>query len=118
VGGTPDEAAAFEAFRATIAGEEVTSMQLTWADRLEAKGREEGLREGLQKGLLRGRQEGRQEGRLRSLKDVVLRLLAQRFGRVPAKVRRRIEAIATLEPLERIAGEILTVHSLADLKLE
>ena len=107
-----------EAIRAKIADEEVVSMQLTWADRLEAKGREEGLQEGLQKGLQRGLQRGRLEGGLRSLKDIVLRQLAQRFGRLPVKVRRRIEAIESLELLERIAGEILTIGSLAELRLD
>jgi hypothetical protein len=69
-------------------------MQLTWSERMQL------------------------EGSLRTLKNVVLRQLAQRFGQVPAKVRRRIEAMQTLEPLERIAGEILTVPSLAALRLD
>lgn len=102
---TPDEAAAFEKLRATLGTEEVKTMQLTWADRMI----EQGLQQGMQKGLASG---------LRSLKDVVLRLLAQRFGPVPARVSRRIEAIEALEPLERIAGEILTARSLDDVQLD
>jgi hypothetical protein len=55
---------------------------------------------------------------LRSLKDVVLAQLAQRFGRVPAPMRRRIEAIEALEPLKRIASEILTANALDEVKLD
>lgn len=48
----------------------------------------------------------------------LLGLLAQRFGPVPATLRRRIEAIKTLDPLERIAGQILAARSLAEIKLD
>jgi hypothetical protein len=109
---TRDEAAAF-ATLATPAAKEVSAMQLTWSERIR--------REGLLEGRKEGRQEGRQEGlaaAVRSLKNIVFRLLSQRFGSVPAKVRRRIEAIDAVEPLERIAGEVLTAPSLDAVKLD
>lgn len=117
---TRDETAAFEALRATLAGQEVTAMEWTWADRIEAKGREEGLQQGRQEGRQEGLQRGRQEALagLRRFREVVLRQLAQRFGPVPARVRRRIEALESLEPLERIAGQILTAGSLAEIEIE
>src|SRR6185436_3302497 len=54
----PEEAAEYEALRARSGNEEVEVMEMTWADRMEAKGLEKGLQQGLEK----GREEGRSLG--------------------------------------------------------
>jgi len=46
---------------------------------------------------------------------VVLRQIEQRFGAVPVTVRRKIEAIDSLEPLADLAERVLLVSSVADL---
>lgn len=55
-----------------------------------------------QEGLEEGRKEGRNEGRneaLESARGVLLRDLERRFGPLPEGVRRRVEAIASIEDL-------------------
>jgi predicted transposase YdaD len=55
-----------------------------------------------QEGLEAGRKEGRNEGRneaLESARGVLLRDLERRFGPLPERVRRRVEAIAAIEDL-------------------
>ena len=49
------------------------------------------------------------------MRRVVLRQIEQRFGAVPAKVRRKIEAIDSLEPLADLAERVLVVDSVGEL---
>jgi hypothetical protein len=79
---------------------EVKVMATTWSERLEAKGREEGL----QSGLL-------------ALRDVLLAVLEQRFGPLPEATRARVQAISSLERLARLSKRALTARSLAALRL-
>jgi hypothetical protein len=51
------------------------------------------------------------------MQRVVLRLMAQRFGAVPTKIRRKIEAIDSLEPLADLAERVLVVESVGALGL-
>jgi hypothetical protein len=82
--------------------EEIKTMELTWLGQAEARGMEEGIE--------RGRKEA--VGRMRR---VVLQLMTQRFGPVPAKVRRKIEAIDSLEPLADLAERVFVVDSVGEL---
>jgi hypothetical protein len=70
----------------------------------------------LQKGRVEGRQEGRHEGRLEGDRearcDVLLSLLRQRFGEVPADAARRVAA-ADAASLDRWLQRVLTAPSLA-----
>jgi flagellar biosynthesis/type III secretory pathway protein FliH len=98
-------------------------MLMTWSERLKAEGKQEGLRRvkqerklGKQEGLRLGKQEGLQEG-ARSLQQVLLRLLAQRFGPLPESVQRQVEAINSLPRLTRLAEQVLTVGSIRELRL-
>ncbi|HET9932224.1 MAG TPA: Rpn family recombination-promoting nuclease/putative transposase [Polyangiaceae bacterium] len=52
---------------------------------------EEGRREGLEEGRREGLQEGRREGLQQGMTDLLLKLLAQKFGEVPNTVRARVE---------------------------
>lgn len=70
---------------------------MSWGDRLRAEGWRQGMEQGAQK--------------------VLLRLLTQRFGRLPAGVRRRIEEIDSVDRLVRLAERVLTARSLEDLGL-
>lgn len=91
---------------------EGTAMWMTWSEKLKAEGKREGLKLGKQE----GRQEGRQEG-VRSLQQVLLRLLEQRFGPLPDRVHDQVEAIVSLRRLTRLAERGLTVGSLRELRL-
>ncbi|MCP4663874.1 MAG: DUF4351 domain-containing protein [bacterium] len=47
----------------------------------------------------------------------MLRLLSQRFGTLPASIKRRIEAISSAQELMRLAEAVLKVDSLEELEL-
>jgi predicted transposase/invertase (TIGR01784 family) len=83
---------------------------LSWSDRWE--------QEGIEKGLQKGRQEGRQEGQEDALvkaRGVLLRDLERRFGSLPEEVRRRVEAIASIEELTELSIRAGAASSLDDL---
>ena len=87
-------------------------MQMTWADKIEAKG----LKKGLAAGLEKGRKEGREEA-ADILRRTVSRLMGQRFGDVPAPIPRRLAAIRSVDKLSAVADRILEVQSIEDLGL-
>jgi hypothetical protein len=51
------------------------------------------------------------------MRSVLLGVLRQRFGRVPASMRRAVETIQSERELQRLAGRIVQAKSLADLSL-
>jgi len=79
---------------------EVKAMEMTWSERIEAKGREEGRQEGLV-----------------TLREVLLGQLEQRFGPLPAATRERVKAISSFDRLARLGRRVLTAPSLAALRL-
>ena len=83
-------------------------MQMTWSEKFEHKGRLKGRRE--------GRREALEEG-VRNLRRVVLRLLDQRFGRVPVSIRRKVEKIDSMDQLAELAEKVLAVQSLDEMGL-
>ncbi len=87
---------------------ETRAMQMTWADRIEAKGVKKGIKEGIAK--------GRGEGADR-VRRTVVRLLGQRFGRVPLALQKRLAAIRSVDELSAIADRILEVQSFEELGL-
>jgi len=120
---TPLEAAEYKILSARNR-RRTRAMLMTWSERLKAEGKREGLELGKQKGLKLGKQEGlrlgKQEGLqegARSLQQVLLRLLDQRFGPLPESVHRQVEAINSLPRLTRLAEQVLTVGSLRELRL-
>lgn len=68
--------------------------------------REQGKAEGLE----RGRAEGRAEGRATTL----LKLLALKFGELPAATRKRVQA-ASMDELDRLTERVLSAGSLRDV---
>lgn len=67
-------------------------------------------------GLREGRQEGLREG-LRTTHQLLLRQMERRFGRVPKRVRAKVEKISSMDELERLADELLVARSLKELGL-
>lgn len=94
------DAAEYERLAQRPENREVRAMEMTWADRM------------IQKGRLEGRAEA-----VENLRGVVLHLLEQRFGPLPARVRRRVERLRTLRSLRGIAEQVLVASSLHDLGL-
>ena len=91
-------------------GKEMRAIRMTWADEMKAIGREEGITIGKQEGVALGREEG--------IRKTVLRLLGRRFGPLPDGVRRRVEAIRSVERLDQIVDQILVAQSLEELGLQ
>ncbi len=83
---------------------EIKTMQLTWADQIEAMG------------VLKGREEGLQAGADR-LRSTVVRQLTQRFGKIPSPLRKRLKAIRSVDELGAIADRIFVVGSIDELGL-
>jgi flagellar biosynthesis/type III secretory pathway protein FliH len=81
-----------------------------WNRELREEGRLLGLKEGHKKGLQEGRQEGRKEGEATFL----LQLLEQKFGRVDAKIRKRLQS-ADAEHLLDWGKRVLTAERLEDI---
>ncbi len=79
---------------------EIQAMQMTWADKIEAKG----LKKGLDKGAA-------------EVRRLVLRHLGQRFGSVPAGLQKRLTAIRSVEELGAIADRIFEIQSIEELGL-
>jgi hypothetical protein len=87
-------------------GQEIKSMEMTWADRIEAKG----LQKGLQTGMERGRTEG--------LRGAVEVLLIERFDLSKAQARRCLKAIDEPDRLTEMARLLVRGASLAELGLD
>ena len=88
--------------------EEIKAMELTWLGQAEARGMEKGIEKGAETATRQA------VGRMRR---VVLRLMTQRFGAVSTKMRRKVEAIDSLEPLADLAEKVLVVDSAGELGL-
>lgn len=84
---------------------EIGDMELTWAGKIEAKGREQ------------GREQGRVEGSLAATRRLVLRQLEHRFGSLSKQTRNRVEALNDQQELDRLSERLLDAGSLAELGL-
>jgi hypothetical protein len=104
-----EEAAKLGAALAEELNREVQAMEMTWAEKLEHKG--------LERGLQQGRQQGRQEGRQEGMRSLLLGLMEQRFGPLPAGIRKQVEAIGSPEELGRLAARVLDARSLEEMGL-
>jgi hypothetical protein len=107
----------YDSLLAEEENQEVTTMEMTWGDRMMKKWREEGLAAGREAGLAEGLAEGRAEGRVEGMRTVVLGQIESRFGAVPVDRRRRIEAIDSTDELARLADRLLVARSLDDLDI-
>jgi hypothetical protein len=64
-----------------------------------------------------GRREGRLEGEVRGLQTMLLDMLTQRFGRLPAQVRRQVEATTSLPELRKLGRKVLRAKTLEAMGL-
>ena len=76
-----------------------------WFDEARKEGRKEGRREGLR------------AGRLQARREMLLELMTQRFGRLPADVRRQIEEISSLQELRKLGRKVFRAKTLQDMGL-
>jgi len=81
--------------------QEVSTMQMTYEQKVEAKA------------MKRGREEGRVEG----MRAVVLGQLERRFGPLSAASRATVDSLATAEELSGLADRVLDARSLDELGL-
>lgn len=105
----PVPEAELDRYRRLVARKEyrkVQDVELTWADKVRLAALKEGRREGLQEGLLRGKRE------------TLKRLLASRFGPLSVPAESRIDALASVEELDRCFDRGLTAGSIAELGLD
>jgi len=98
---TGRDAEELEALQAGGTAEEVRAMRMTWAEQLK--------NEGLEQGLEQGREQG--------VRQTLLHQLGLRFGPLSDDVKRRVEAIRSLERLNQIAEQILVARSLEEMGL-
>ncbi len=95
---------------------EIRAMQMTWADKIEAKGLKKGLREGRKEGRQEGREEGREEVAA-VLRRMLIRQIGQRFGEVPSAIQQRLNALQSVEKLSTVADRVFEVQSIEELGL-
>jgi uncharacterized protein DUF4351 len=67
--------------------------------------------------LVKWRDESIREARLQARRDVLLRQMTLRFGRLPEAVRRKVEQITSDKKLERLALKVVTAKSLREMGL-
>jgi hypothetical protein len=89
--------------------EEVLDMVITWEETLAAA---------TATGEEIGEARGEARGGLLALRNSVLRILKKRLESVPAFVRTRLDAIQSIERLEEILDQALTVSSVDELGLD
>ena len=94
--------------------QEVKSMLAERVKEWTHQWKQEGLEEGLQKGLEKGRQEGREDA-LVEAREVLLRDLVKRFGPLPEEIRRRVDAVSSIEDLMALSIRAGAAPSLASL---
>lgn len=98
-----EEAQRFDEALAAETQGEVKTMQMTWADQLEAKGKAQ------------GKVEGKVEGEVKGLRSSILLLLEQRFGPLPEDIASRIHALESVAALQAILVQVLKVEDLQAL---
>ncbi len=75
------------------------------------------LEENLTRMFTQAMQKGRREGEVLGLRRALLNLMTERFGRLPKKVRSRVEEIDSAAELERLTRRVLSAKSLEDMGL-
>jgi hypothetical protein len=71
----------------------------------------------LEETLAKWRDQDRQEGRLEARREVLLEQMTQRFGRLPATVRRQVGEISSVQELRKLGRRILRAKSLEEMGL-
>ncbi len=87
----------------------VRKMQMTWAEKVEKKGRKEGREEGRIEGILEGMLEGKREA--------LLRQLTTKFGPLPEEIASKVRAVQSLQDLDLYLDRVLVAASLEDMNI-
>ena len=66
----------------------------------------------LEENMLRWQKQARREGEVQGLQAMLLDQLTQRFGRLPAQVRRQVEATTSLSELRKLGRKVLRAKTL------
>lgn len=82
----------------------LADVELMWHERIEQKGVEKGIQQGIQ------------QGKQQRTQELILRLLRQKFGRVPEVVVQKVQVIDDLDILEELFDEALMADTLAEIK--
>ncbi len=88
---TPEESEGYKELVTRKRGGEAKDMWMTWSERIETEGRYQGMRQ------------------------IVLHLLAQKFGPLPEGVGEKLQSISSPKRLTRLAERVLTARSLREL---
>ncbi|HSS48242.1 MAG TPA: Rpn family recombination-promoting nuclease/putative transposase [Thermoanaerobaculia bacterium] len=91
------EVAEFEALHSRRENQEVRTVAMTWSEKIAAQ--------------------GKAEGEAKGVREILLLLLAERFGPLPEGARRQVEEISSLQRLTQLAKRVLTAHSLEEMGL-
>jgi predicted transposase/invertase (TIGR01784 family) len=89
---------------------EAEEAYMTAAEKL----RQEGMLKGLEKGRIEGLEKGRVEGRVEGQTELVLKLLALKFGPLSVEQAQRVQG-ASIEQLDRWAERVLDAESIAEV---
>jgi hypothetical protein len=103
-----EELKALQARGNSQSAEEVRAMsgrRLTWAEQFEEKGWHKGVEKGIEVGVEKG------------ARQTLLRQLGFRFGPLSDDVKRRVEAISSVERLNEMAEQLLVARSLEEMGL-
>ena len=73
-----------------------------WQQKFHDRGLEEGIERGIERGLEQGLEQGLERGALASARDLARLVVEDRFGPLPAEVRRKIEIDERLDHLKAI----------------
>ena len=71
----------------------------------------------LEENVVRWQKQARREGEIRGLQAMLLDQLTQRFGRLPAQVRRQVEATTSLSELRKLGRKVLRAKTLDAMAL-
>ncbi len=80
----------------------------------EAKGRKQGIDEGRKQGIDEGRKQGIDEGKLRERRETLVELLAEKFGPVAPRWKKRIDA-ADFEELRNLLRRLVSSNSISSV---
>lgn len=95
---SPGGAAEFERLLKLEENKEIRAMETTWLGKAEAKGVKQGEAKAVEK-----------------MRQAVLLGLERRFGAVPPRVRRRLEATRSLERLAEFVARLPSLETVDDL---
>ncbi len=107
----------------SIGSREAREAYMTLAEKLiekgkaegKLKGRQEGKAEGKREGRLEGKREGELQGKFLGKKEVLLKLLTQKFGVVADTDKRKIMETRDLDKLDQALGLIFKTETIAEV---